>query len=292
MPFDYAQMQALAAVIRRGSFDRAAAELALTPSAISQRIRGLEDRLGAVLVERSQPVRPTEAGARLMRHYDLVTLLERDLDQALRPADDGPATVRIAVNADSLATWFVPALIETEGLIFDLVIDDQDHSLEALRRGVVVAALTSRAEPVQGATSHALGVLRYCATASPAFMARWFAAGVTPEAVSRAPVMAFNAKDRLLERWLAAHLGNSRTGPEHRIASPEAFLAATLGGIGWAMNPEVLVRDHLASGALVTVAPHVLDVPLYWQVSRLAGEALAPLTRAVRRAAAAMLIAG
>jgi LysR family transcriptional regulator (chromosome initiation inhibitor) len=280
--FDYAQLQTLATVIRLGSFDAAASSLGLTQSAVSQRIRALEDRVGAVLVIRGQPCRATETGGRLARHLETVALLE----QALTPGTSAPARVRIAVNADSLATWFLPALAKATGLLYDLVLDDQDHSADWLRRGEVAAAVTGHRGPVQGCDSHDLGHMRYVATASPDFVATWFADGVTADSLARAPAMTFNEKDRLQRDWVRAVAGRDLTLPTHLIPASQGFADAARLGIGWGMNPLALVQNDLDSGRLKALLPdHPLDVALYWQVARRTGPALAPLTRAVRAAA-------
>jgi LysR family transcriptional regulator, chromosome initiation inhibitor len=157
---DPAQLAALAAVHRRGSFDLAAIELHVTPSAISQRIKALEEATGSLLIRRGQPCQATETGLRLIRHHDEIALLERTLAQDLPSLSPGPATLRIAVNADSLATWVIPALAETDGFLFDLVIDDQDVSQDWLRRGDVAAAITAHPGPLQGCDTAPLGALR------------------------------------------------------------------------------------------------------------------------------------
>jgi LysR family transcriptional regulator, chromosome initiation inhibitor len=292
---DPAQLAALSAVHRRGSFDLAATELHVTPSAISQRIKALEEATGALLIRRGQPCQATETGLRLIRHHDEVALLERTLAADLPGLAPGPTTLRIAVNADSLATWVIPALAATEGFLFDLVIDDQDVSQDWLRRGDVVAAITSHAGPLQGCDTQPLGALRYRTTASPAFMDRWFPKGPTPETLAKAPALTFSDKDRLQERWVTRQtVGTARrvAFPSHRMASSHAFVDACLLGLGWGMNPEPLVAAHLASGTLVELVPDTpLDVALHWQFTRLAAPALAPLTRAVRTAARAMLVA-
>jgi LysR family transcriptional regulator (chromosome initiation inhibitor) len=167
--FDPAQLAALACVHRRGSFDLAAAELHVTPSAISQRIKALEEAAGALLIRRGQPCAATPAGMRMIRHYDEVTLLERTLAADLPWLAPRAASLRIAVNADSLATWVIPALAATEGFLFDLVIDDQDVSQDWLKRGEVAAAITAHPGPLQGCDTVSLGSLRYIATASPAY---------------------------------------------------------------------------------------------------------------------------
>ncbi|MDP3340893.1 LysR family transcriptional regulator ArgP [Frigidibacter sp.] len=284
--FDPAHLATLAAVLRLGSFEAAAAAQNVTPPAVSQRIRALEERAGTVLVERTQPARATPAGARLARHHEELRLLEQGLARDLGRAAGPAASVRIAVNADSLATWFLPALAAVEGMLFDLVIDDQDHSADWLRRGEVMAAVTGHPGPVQGCDARPLGSLRYIATASPGFVARWFAGGVTAEALEQAPALIFNAKDRLQADWAAAATGARPALPGHRIGSSEGFVTAALLGIGWGLNPEPLVTEHLRDGRLVVLRPDLpLDVALHWQWIRLAGEPLAPLTAAVRAAA-------
>ncbi|MFN6924542.1 MAG: LysR family transcriptional regulator ArgP [Tabrizicola sp.] len=292
MMIDPAQLAALAAVHRRGSFELAAADLHITPSAVSQRIKALEERAGTLLIRRGQPCTATPPGLRLIRHHDEIALLETTLAQDLPGLAAGPATLRIAVNADSLATWVIPALAATEGLLFDLVIDDQDVSQDWLRRGEVVAAITAHAGPLQGCDTVPLGCLRYRATATPTFAARWFSQGVTVQTLSRAPGLTFSDKDRLQERWVSLVTGARHPAfPSHRIASSQAFVEACLAGLAWGMNPEVLVAPHLATGALVELVPGTpLDVALYWQFTRLAAPALRPVTQAIRAAAGASLV--
>ncbi|KAA0583601.1 LysR family transcriptional regulator ArgP [Azospirillum sp. B21] len=289
---DYPLLAALAAVIRTGSFERAAQQLHVTPSAVSQRVKLLEERLGSVLVVRGQPCTGTAAGQRLCQHVEQVALLESELRGALPgliPAE-GPTTLRIAVNADSLATWFVAAMAELPDCLFDLVLDDQDHSAEWLRKGEVLAAVTASAAPVPGCNSHPLGALRYRATASPDCMRRHFPDGVTADSLSRAPCLTFNRKDRLQAQWLRTVLGDLEpaqvpTPPTHWLPSTHAFVDGALAGLGWGMNPDPLVADHLAAGRLVELVPgRPLDVPLHWQQSRIAGTALAELSGAVLRA--------
>ncbi|OYX45288.1 MAG: LysR family transcriptional regulator [Rhodobacterales bacterium 32-67-9] len=288
--FDYNQLQALAAILRTGSFDGAAADLHVTPSAISQRIRALEDQLGTALVIRAQPCRATEAGARLARHVEDVQLLEATVKGDLG-GTPGAARVRIAVNADSLATWILPALAAVPGLLFDLVIDDQDHSADWLRRGEVQAAVTAHDSAVAGCDLHPLGRMRYIATASPGFVSRFFAEGVTAETLARAPALTFDRKDRLQRDWARRIAGRPVALPTHLLASSHAFVEAARLGLGWGMNPENLIRDDLATGRLATLVPDApLDTPLVWQVGRLTGAALAPLTMAIRYAAGSALL--
>ena len=289
---DYAHLSALAAVVRTGSFEQAAQHLNVTPSAVSQRIKLLEERIGTVLIVRGQPCVVTEAGQRLCQHVEQVALLESSLRQTLPglQAETQSVTLRIAVNADSLATWFIPAMAETTGYLFDLVLDDQDYSVDWLRRGEVMAAVTSHGTPIQGCNCRPLGAMRYIATASPRFVERWFSGGLDRENAARAPCLIFNQKDRLQYTWLRQAFGAEIRPPLHWLPSSRAFVDAALAGLGWGMNPEVSVREYLRTGRLVALNPSLpLEVPLFWQESRIVGPVIAGVTRAVLKTARTQL---
>jgi LysR family transcriptional regulator, chromosome initiation inhibitor len=298
---DYSLVAAVAAVVREGSFERAAEALHVTPSAVSQRVKLIEERLGQPLVVRGQPCRATAAGEALCRHAERLRLMEHELAAAVpglqaleAEAAAMPPTLALAVNADSLATWFVAAataVAAERGWLFDLRLEDQDHTAEQLARGEVLAAVTALATPLRGCRSRPLGALRYRATASPAFVARHFAAGVNAATLAAAPCLVYNRQDRLQHRWMAQQLGGAAPVPPcHWLPSSQGFVDAARAGLGWGLNPEPLVREALATGALMELVPGVgLDVPLHWQVQRAAEPLLAPLTQAVARAAAAVL---
>ncbi|MEN8831206.1 MAG: LysR family transcriptional regulator ArgP [Pacificibacter sp.] len=288
---DYAGLEALAAVLRSGSFDHAARTLGVTPSAISQRIKTLEDRHGCTLVVRGTPCTGTDTGKRLARHAENVGLLEAELSQDIVPNATGPKTVRIAVNADSLATWFVDALAQTDGLMFDLEIDDQDTAGDWLKRGEVAAAVSSHAGPITGCDSIALGAQRYRATASPAFVAQHFQGGVTAETLKSAPAMVFSAKDQLQDLWVERNIGRKLSLPHHRLPSTQAFLDGAIAGLGWGLNPDRYFKAAKAKGQLCELIPDTpLDIPLFWHVSRAVKSPLRGLTASVRKAARAYLV--
>ena len=289
MQYDPSQLAALEAVLRLGSFDAAARALSVTPSAISQRIKALEDRAGAALVIRATPCTATPAGARLARHASEVALLEAALARDLgQPAPQ--ARLRLAVNADSLGTWFLPALAGHD-MLFDIVVDDQAFSADWLRRGEVSAAICDHARPVQGCDAIPLGRMRYVATCAPDFRDRYFSQGVTAETLSRAPLLQFDGKDALQHHWLRRVTGQALLPPTHRLPSTQGFVEAARLGIGWGLNPEFLAAPLLSSGALVAMRPDAPeDIFLTWQVNRLVAAALAPLTRAVRAQARQSLL--
>jgi len=296
---DYSALRAVAAVVQTGSFEKAAGLLNVTPSAVSQRIKQLEERLGVVLIVRGAPCAATETGEWLCRHMENVGILEGELLRHL-PALASPdesrqrVTLHIATNADSLATWFLAAIAtftKQTSYLVNVAIDDEDHTAEWLERGRVLAAVTSHEKPVRGCRRLSLGMLRYHATASPDFMARHFPDGLSPEALMRAPSLIFNQKDRLQTRWIRQTLGRDVTCPTHWLPSTQSFVEASLAGMGWGMNPALLVREHIAAGRLVELCPQSpLDIPLYWQINRLAADRLHELTREVMEKARIYLL--
>jgi LysR family transcriptional regulator, chromosome initiation inhibitor len=300
---DYPALAALAAVVREGGFDRAAAALGVTPSAISQRVRGLEERLGAILVMRGHPPMPSEAGAKLCAHAERVRLLEAELAlvlptvAAVRERDASRMTLRIAVNADSLGSWFLPAaarFTERSGVLLDFVLDDEDYTSNRLRSGEVLAAVTTDPASVQGCHITPLGALRYCATASPDFIRRHFPHGVNAAAIAQAPMLRFDRRDRLQARWADESLGaKSLNAPAHWVPSTQGFIDGALVGLGWGMNPLALVAGHLAAGRLMELVPNRhIDIALYWQSARLGARLMKDLTREVVAAAQTVLVAG
>ncbi len=294
---DYASLAALVAVVREGSFERAARALSVTPSAVSQRIRLLEERMGCALVVRAQPCRPTDTGRRLCQHLDRVQLLEHELQGALPAlAADGVAraALPIAVNADSLATWLAPAIAQFAArapVLMDVAVDDQDHTSEWLRSGAVLAAVTSAAHPAAGCNGRPLGAMRYVAAASPAFVQQHFAGGVRAASLGAAPSLLFNAKDELQDRWVRRQCRRHVELPRHTLPSPQAFVTAALAGMGWGLHPLALVAPLLKAGTLVELVPGTpLDVPLYWHHARAASGLLDGLSRQVEKAAKTALL--
>lgn len=296
---DYSALRAVTAVVQTGSFEKAAGLLNVTPSAVSQRVKQLEERLGVVLIVRGAPCAATETGEWLCRHMENVGMLEGELLRHL-PALASPdesrqrVTLHIATNADSLATWFLAAIAtftKQTSYLVNVAIDDEDHTAEWLERGRVLAAVTSHEKPVRGCRRMSLGALRYHATASPDFMACHFPSGVTHEALMRAPSLIFNQKDRLQTRWIRQTLGRDVTCPTHWLPSTQSFVEASLAGMGWGMNPALLVREHIAAGRLVELRPQSpLDIPLYWQINRLAADQLHELTHEVMETARGHLL--
>ena len=312
LPLD--QVRTLLAAVDEGTFEAAARALSVTPSAVSQRIKALEQHTGRVLLIRSKPVRLTESGQVVVRFARQVAWLERDASAELGLAAEGGTTLlAIAVNADSLATWFMPVLgrLAESRICFEIQREDEYFTARLLSQGSVMAAVTSTPQPVQGCLVRGLGRMRYRAMANPAFVARHLSDGPLAQALAVAPMVAFERKDDLQGRFLRdltaragkakarreAGAGESETdigggGMEpkrHFIPSSEGFVDAVALGLGWGMVPE----DQAAArpeGALVDIAPdRPIDVPLYWQQWKLDSPALTTVADVVGEAAAAAL---
>lgn len=286
---DVDQLRALVAVVDAGTFDRAAARLHVTPSAVSQRIKALEATAGAVLLQRTKPVRPTRQGEVLLRTARQVSHLLDEAGSLL--TDSGAAGSRdrvrvpVVVNADSLATWFGPAVVDVgRGPTLELEVrrDDEAVTADLLRSGEAMAAVTADPSPVQGCSVHRLGMMTYRAKASRRFVRKWLPEGSTPEALGRAPVVQYDHKDTHQNRLLRAVAPEARP-PEHFIPDSVQFVAMIRSGIGWGMVPDL--QDPLDQ--LVVLDPAWVEpVELYWQVWKLDSPALDIVTAAVRRAAA------
>jgi len=281
--FDYKLLSALAAVIEQAGFERGAQVLGLSQSAVSQRIKLLEARIGQPVLVRATPPSPTEIGRRLLNHVQQVRLLERDLQSQVPALDEEgtPERLRIALNADSLATWWAQAVGDfcaEHQLLMDLVVEDQDVGLKRMRAGEVAACLCGSEQPVAGARSQLLGAMRYRALASPAFIARNFPDGVSAEKLVKSAALVFGPDDFLQHRYLA--LLGVQSGFEHHLCpSSEGFIRMIEAGLGWGLVPELQVRDQLQRGVLRELAPErYIDVPLYWHHWRNGGQLLTRLT--------------
>jgi len=292
MDLDFAQLRTFATVLDEGTFEGAAVVLRVTPSAVSQRIKSLEQHVGQVLLRRTRPVTATPAGEVVMRLARQVARLEQDTSEELGLAatEGNYTTIPLVVNADSMSTWMLRALARMPvryRALFELHREDEFHSTDLLRDGTAMAAVTSVPEPVQGCTSEKLGAMRYHAMASVDFAERWFPDGMTAAALKDAPMLTFDRKDDMQDRFVRRRTRRRMNPPRNYVPGAVEFVEAARLGLGWAMLPDAMVAD---TTDLVHLAPDdPLDVPLYWQRWRLDSPVLDALTDAVRRTAGEIL---
>lgn len=286
-------LRTFAIIVEEGSFEGAARRLHVTPSAVSQRVKAMEQRTGSVLLRRTRPVIATIAGESVLRAARQIERIVDDVAEELERGPAGGALIPIVVNADTLATWFVPAIARAAretGARFEVLRADETVSTDRLRSGEVMAALTATREAVPGCTSTRLGVDRYRAVASPAFVAEHFSDGLTRGAVERAPLVEFDRQDIFQQRFLRRISRAGIEPPRHFIPSSAEFARAIELSMGWGMVPELQCAPGLDSGSLVELAPgSPIELPLYWQRWNLRSPALDRLSAIVAEEAAAAL---
>ena len=298
--FDPNALECLAAIVEEGGFERAAVRLSITQSAVSQRLRSLEVQVGTVLIVRSRPLRATSAGRLLLKHAMQMRLLRADLERDLKDLAPSAAgfghdaeQISIAINADSIATWALPALsgLARQGLAMEIITDDQDFTIEWLREGRVLGCVTTLRQALRSCKMVPLGAMRYVAVAQAAFAAAHFPEGLSPHNFRSVPFIAFNRKDDLQSEFVGRQFGLKRVAlSQLYVPSSEGQVRAVMAGWGVSVLPELQVREHLQNRLLVNIAPgEALPVDLYWHCWNLDSAVLDALTAALISAAALTL---
>ncbi|WP_421887423.1 LysR family transcriptional regulator ArgP [Methylibium sp.] len=289
---DPAALDCLAALADDGSFERAAQRLSITQSAVSQRLRALESQVGQLLVVRARPLRLTEPGKVLLRFARQLQAMRADVARELGERMQSQARLPIAVNADSLATWVLPALDELvqqglrDGFGLELIVDDQDFTHEWLRQGQVLGCVSTVPQALRGCRVEPLGVMRYIAVASPGFVARELsgdaADGLHRGNFARVPFLVFNRKDDTQTQWVSRAFGVRSPRLEERfVPSSEAYVRAAALGWGIGVVPELQVRERLAQGELLCLRPDIgIEVALHWHQWKLGGDSGLPVRAA------------
>ena len=299
--FDPIALECLAAIVEEGGFERAAQRLHVTQSAVSQRLRALEAQVGSVLIVRSRPLRPTSSGQLLLKHTKQMRLLRADLErdlQELAPSKQGGGReeerIAIAVNADSIATWALPALssLALERLPLEIITDDQDFTQEWLRSGQVLGCITSMKQALRGCRMVPLGAMRYIAVAQTQLVQRSLPNGFTQHSFRDVPFVSFNRKDDMAAEFVALAFGLKQASVQQMfVPSTEGQLRAVQAGWGAAVLPELMVQDALADGQLVRLAPATaLKIELYWHCWNLESAVLDAMTKALTECAAQALV--
>lgn len=268
--FDYKLIHALDTIIKEQSFEKAAEELNITQSAISQRIKQLEQLIAQPVLVRSQPLSVTTVGQKLLRHFRQVKQLEHELISQILPDEvDDIVTISIAINADSLASWFIPAispLLKKHAIELKLQVYDEARTRELLKKGEVYAALSSESEPITGCKVTKIADVDYILCATPKFRTKYFKKGLTKEALYHAPGIRFDPQDTMHIDYIYDHYDVSLGEyPLHTVGSSEAFVAMTVEGLACSLLPITQANEYLKQGILVDLAPenHLIR-SMYW----------------------------
>ncbi len=282
---DYKLLEALARVVQENGFEKAAKKLHITQSAVSQRIRALEDFSGQILLARTTPPRATPAGKRMIKHYLQVKQLEDDLAAAFTSTDQlGFSSLSIGINHDSLETWFLPAVenfVKKEQILLDLHCDDQEQTHRLLKDGEVIGCISGMAHPMQGCRATYLGHMTYHLVATPAFIDKWFARGIDQLAIERSPLLIFNRSDQMHLRYFETVLKFSPTRLTlHYLPSTERFVDFIVAGLAYGFLIDSQCRQHLSTGQLKELIPNRhIKIPLYWHCWNLKAPLLMAFSR-------------
>lgn len=273
--FDYKLLEALSVVAEEEGFEKAAERLFITQSAVSQRIKSLEEQEGQILISRETPPVPTEKGKILIKHYKQVKALESDISPGF---DD--RLLAVGINADSLATWFLPLLgplLDRRAFSLELKVDDQDQTADMLKKGAVAGCISSSPNAVQGCRVHYLGKMDYYPVATRAFAEIWFPDGLIFEALKSAPAVIFNRHDKLHDRYLWEKLEfKSKVYPRSYIPSSEKFVDFIKMGAAYGVVPRIQIED--ASESLIMLSRQCIEVPLYWHHWNIESKEITALT--------------
>jgi len=268
---DYHLVEAFAAVLDEGGFERASERLFITQSAVSQRIKQLEDALGKALIIRETPPRATEAGEQLLRYYRQISSLEQETLDAIctKKKEGGFPHIPLAVNTDSLAVWFMDAIlpfVQRTDMTLEVLTEGHERTLDLLRAGAVVGCVSSSSTTIQGCSSTLIGTIRYVLVASSSFAKRWFPEGFGREAVAKAPIVNLDRNDMLQYRILFKLFGEPQLmPPAHYVPTANQYHAAVTAGIGYGLVPAIKAAAELNAGSLVELDKRArMGITLYW----------------------------
>ena len=282
---DYKLIEALAMVVQESGFDKAAMALNITQSAVSQRIKLLEEQMGQILLARTTPPQATPTGRKLLKHYLKVKRLEHDLqDEVDKPSNKRFTSIAVGINADSLATWFLDAVhsfLIKEGVLLDIRTDDQERTHRLLKDGDVVGCISTQEKPLQGCRVDFIGCMNYQLFAAPKLANKWFPDGLTIDGVRNAPIIIFNRKDELHRKLFHQALGEvPYPMPTNFVPSSEKFADFIVKGLGYGMLPHQQSDPFVSAGQLVDLAPgYNVPVKLYWHCWNLKSNLLEKLSR-------------
>ena len=283
--FDYKLIEAMAVVVHEGGFEKAAAKLCLTQSAVSQRVRQLEEQAGQILLTRTVPPAVTDAGQKFLAHYLQVKHLEENLEgRTDLSARNRPVTLSVGVNADSLATWFPKAvgpMLADGKLLLDIRVDDQEQTHRLLKNGTVCGCISTLDRALQGCRVFEIGAMAYQLACTRAFAEKWFARGVTLKSLSKAPAVIFNPKDELHAKMLSTVFDTVPGDmPITYVPSSETFVDFIAMGLGYGMVPVFQGAPLIEKGLLTAlISGRVISVQLFWHCWNLKSPLLEQFTR-------------
>ncbi|PSW16740.1 hypothetical protein C9J01_07030 [Photobacterium rosenbergii] len=282
---DNKEMETLIAIVDGQSFDNAARQLHISPGAVSQRIKSLENRVGSSVLVRTTPPQTTEVGKQVLGYARRMLLLQNELDLALKHGiDNDSLSLAIAVNHDSLSCWFMDVIdhfSDRPNLSFDIRTSNTVSTQTLLKSGEVIAAITSKANHLGGCKTRYLGQLEYLPVCSQSYFKHYFKNGINNEQLSSSPVAIFDREDDLVDRYLSIHGVERKQQRTHYFPSSHVLLDAVNCGVAWTMLPKLLIENQPLPSELITLSPHPIFVDLYWNTWEQESEIVAQVERTV-----------
>lgn len=282
---DYKLLEALALVIEEGGFEKAARKLHITQSAVSQRVKMIEEEAGQILVTRMTPPTATATGLKFLAHYHQVKLLEENLaPEVARNAGTAPISLALGVNADSLATWFLDAVedvVREHHLILDLHVDDQEQTQKLLQNGQVCGCISTQPKPLQGCRVERLGCMEYGLYCTPLFAQRWFGEGFKLQGIESAPIIRFNRRDNLNKIFFQQIFQQDPpVVSTFYVPSSEKFVECILKSLCYGTVPLLQSAPFCRDGRLVDLAPtDKVKVELYFHCWNIKAKTMNNFTR-------------
>jgi DNA-binding transcriptional LysR family regulator len=254
---EYSELRAFAAVIRHGNFARAAQHLGLSPSALSQLIRALEERLGQRLLNRTtRSVAPSHAGQALAeRLLPVLDDLEGVIDTAFAAAGEvaGPLRLNVVRVATPMLARVIPGFLARYPRV-RLEVKPNDALVDVVAQGFDAGIrLAERLEGDMIAVPFG-GPLRMATVAAPAYLARHGTPAHPRDLADHTCLVTLTPSTGSPYRWEFEKNGDElRILTDGPLVSRDTLvrLAAAEAGIAIGYFFEDEVREQLASGALV-----------------------------------------
>lgn len=253
------ELRALAAIVQNRSFRKAADELALSPSTLSHMMRGLEERLGTRLLNRTtRSVSTTDTGERL---FERILPILSDLDEALTEIDAQRLVPsgRLRLTASETVSMLlmdvvVPKFLSTYPQItLDLVSDP--NFVDIVSAGFDAGVRLGEAVPLDMVAVRFGGPSRMLAVAAPSYLAARRVPKV-PDDLSGHICIGSRTPAGRPYKWEFEKHGQAialEVDGQLILNRTELMMKAAMSGLGIAFVPQRLAAPHIASGNLTAV---------------------------------------
>lgn len=263
----FEDMRTFVAVVEGGGFNAAVDRLGVVKSAVSRRIRDLEDRLGARLLDRTtRQIKLTEAGSAFYERARLL-LLELEAAEAVAStgAQEAVGRLRIAAPVSLTTHCLAPVLCEFLDAHprVELEVDTNDRIVDIVREGFDLAVRVSRLKD-SSLIARRVATVRHVCCASPAYLDRYGRPNVPGDVRKHRGIVYSNVDPRAY--W--TFKGDESVVAEGRLAfnNGDAVREAAVQGAGLVMLPTFIVYEAILKGELEVVLADFRREPIAMHV--------------------------